>query len=135
KWVALPTAFATVTGTAKASGLFALGGSVPGVSLTITANPNHWRGRPYLDSIRYEFHTGASALDAAACDLIEKRVDFLGVALTPTDLTAQRPCGRLQEIGNASLAHIFTASDPGFSFLHVGMNTQRVPLNDPTLRV
>ena len=135
KWVALPIAFATVTGTAKASGLFALGGSVPGVSLTITANPNHWRGRPYLDAIRFEFHAGAGGLDAATCDLIGKRADFVAAPLTPNDLTAQRPCGRLQDPSNTSLNFIFAASDPGFTFLHLGMNTQHVPLNDPAFRV
>src|SRR5437867_4308638 len=94
KWVALPIAFATVTGTAKASGL-----------------------------------------DAATCDLIGKRADFVAAPLTPNDLTTQRPCGRLQDSSNTSLNFIFAASDPGFTFLHLGMNTQHVPLNDPAFRV
>jgi len=135
KWVTLPIAFTGATGPAKESGLFALGTSVPGVSLEITANPNHWRGRPYPDVIRYVFHTGPSALDEAACDLIEKRADFLGARLTSNDLTADRPCGRLQEAGNASLKHIFVAADPGFEFLQFGMNTQHAPLDDPAFRV
>src|SRR5207249_1149634 len=135
KWVALPIAYAGSTGPAKASGLFAVGASVPGVSLTITSNANHWRGRPYLDAIRYEFHTGATALDDAACTLIRRTADFVETPLIPNDLTAQRPCGRLQDPANTSLDFIFAAADPGFSFLHFGMNTQRVPLNDSAFRV
>jgi peptide/nickel transport system substrate-binding protein len=135
KWVTLPIAYTGPTGPAKASGLFTLGAAVPGASLTITANANHWRGRPYLDAIRYEFHPGPTGLDDAACDLIEKRVDFLGVPLVFDDLTAQRPCGVLQGLGNETLPHIFTAIDPGFRSYHLGMNTQRPPLNDAAFRV
>lgn len=135
KWVALPIAFTNSTSPAKASGLFDLGASVPGVSLEITANPNHWHGRPYPDVIRYVFHTGASALDDAACDLIEKRADFLGFPLVFDDLTTPRPCGVLQGTGNASVPHIFTAIDSGFRYYQLGMNTQRAPLSDPVFRV
>ena len=132
KWVTLPIAYPG-PGTAKASGLFALPPSSPAGSLTITANANHWRGRPYLDAIRYEFHTGPSALDDAACALIQNRVDYLAVPLTPNDLTAARPCGgAIQETTNPTR---FIASDPGFTFLHFGMNTQSAPLNDPAFRV
>jgi len=134
KWVSLPIAYTGPTGPAKASGLFALGTSVPGVSLTITANANHWRGRPYLDAIRYEFHPGPTGMDNAACDLIENRVDYLGVPLTPDDLSAVRPCGNTQ-IQNITNPTRFIASDPGFTFLHLGMNTQYVPLNDTAFRV
>ncbi len=134
KWVTLPIAYTSSTSPAKASGLFDLGASTP-TSLTITANANHWRGRPYPDAIRYEFHTGPAGLDEAACDLIEKRIDFLGVPLTSNDLTANRPCGKLQDPGNTSLAHIFTAFDPGFQFLHLGVNTARPPMDDAAFRV
>ena len=133
KWVTLPIAYPDLSAPAKASGLFALPPSHPVGSLTITANANHWRGRPYLDAIRYEFHTGPSALDDAACDLIQNRVDYLAVPLSPNDLTAARPCGgAIQETTNPTR---FIASDPGFAFLHFGMNTQNVPLNDPAFRV
>src|SRR5437773_2112435 len=114
EWVTLPIAYTGPTGPAKASGLFAIGASVPGVSLTITANANHWRGRPYLDAIRYQFHSGPTAMNDAVCDMVEKRVDFLGVQLTFDDLTAPRPCGALQDLVNGSLPHIFTVIDPGF---------------------
>jgi len=133
KWVTLPIAYPGLSGPSKASGLFALPPSSPAGSLTITANANHWRGRPYLDAIRYEFHTGPSALDDAACALIQNRVDYLAVPLTPNDLTAARPCGgAIQETTNPTR---FIASDPGFTFLHFGMNTQSAPLNDPAFRV
>jgi len=133
KWVTLPIAYASSTAPAKSSGLFALGASVPGVSLTINANANHWRGRPYLDAIRYEFHPGPTGLDDAACDLIGNRADYLAVPLTPNDLTASRPCG--SQIQNATNPARFIASDSGFTFLHFGMNTQHVPLNDSAFRV
>src|SRR3989454_798801 len=133
KWVTLPIAYASSTAPAKSSGLFALGASVPGVSLTINANANHWRGRPYLDAIRYEFHPGPTGLDDAACDLIGNRADYLAVPLTPNDLTASRPCG--SQIQNATNPARFIASDSGFTFLHFGMNTQHVPMNDSAFRV
>ena len=133
KWVALPIAYPGLSGPSKASGLFALPPSSPAGSLTITANANHWRGRPYLDAIRYEFHTGPSALDDAACALMENRVDYLGVPLTSDGLTAVRPCGGA--ILNLTNPSRFIASDPGFTFLHLGMNTQHVPLSDPAFRV
>ena len=133
KWVTLPIAYPDPTSPAKASGLFDLGTVVPGVSLEITANENHWHGRPYLDAILYQFHTGPTALDDAACDMIEKRIDFIGVPLTGDDLNAPRPCGGTLQ--NASLEHIFTARDAGFEFLHLGINTQNAPLDDPAFRV
>src|SRR5438034_3676834 len=129
EWVTLPIAYTGPTGPAKASGLFAIGASVPGVSLTITANANHWQGRPYLDAIRYQFHSGPTAMNDAVCDMVEKRVDFLGVQLTFDDLTAPRPCGALQDLVNGSLPHIFTVIDPGFITYNLGMNTQVPPLS------
>ena len=131
KWITLPIAYASSTAPPKSSGLFALGVAVPGVSLTINANANHWRGRPYLDAIRYEFHPGPAGLDDAACALIRNRADYLAVPLTPNDLTENFTCGVIQDNPPTR----FVASDPGFTFLHFGMNTQHVPLNDSAFRV
>ncbi|GEM_PF-3332598 len=133
KWVTLPIAYTGSTGPAKASGLFSLGASVPGVSLTITANTNHWRGRPYPDAIRYEFYTGPTALDGAVCALIGRRADFLGVSLTSDEVATGWSCGSLLDPGLQG--QFFTAADPSFRFMHFGMNSQRVPLNDSAFRI
>jgi len=47
----------------------------PGKKLTVTANENYWRGRPYLDAIEIEmgksFHDQMAALEMRKADLVE----------------------------------------------------------------
>lgn len=124
-------------------------------SVVLAANPQHWRGRPYLDRVAFQFPytlvrnpDESTRADDAACALLFRDVHVIGWPVTQTDLTSDRDCvashGGFSDGLNRTLLnpdpartapHIGIAENPGLSYLYLGMNTQRAPLTDPLLRV
>lgn len=99
--------------------------------LTIAYNPFHWNGRPFLDSIRYDFYSNMSL---AACALITGAATFIGFPLTGGDYTTvYYPCN--QPIGFDNKALFYSTEVPGLLVTYLGMNTNQAPLNDPILRL
>lgn len=134
-WITWPVAYKSGSTTPSASGLFTVAEDVPGY-LRLAANPGHWSGRPFPDSIRFTYY---ASMNDAACAIINRDVDVLGFRLGSNDLTDVRDCAgipaKLQDPGNESLAHLFIAVNPGLEYLQLGVNNARPPLNDPAFRV
>ena len=103
---------------------------------TMAANINHWGGRPFLDSIRYDYYSNISL---ASCAFIERRATFIGMALTTEDTsTINWPClKRIVETEESiRLPHLFYSQNPGLNVLYLGMNDAATsPLNDKALRL
>ena len=99
-------------------------------------------GKPYLDGIEYTFFLDDpdtifdEATDKAAKALIRSEIDFIGWTLKPTDITDIRwPKTQYERqliiIGEKNIS---VTKSPGLTFLYVGYNTAKYPLDDPSLR-
>lgn len=99
-------------------------------------------GKPYLDGMEYIFFLDDldtifdEAVDKAAKALIRGEIDFIGWTLKPTDITDIRWQGTPYErqliiIGEKNIS---VTKSAGLTFLYLGYNTERYPLNDPFLR-
>ena len=103
---------------------------------TIAANLNHWRGRPYLDYIRYDYYGN---LSLASCAFIERRATFIGMAMKSEDLsTINYPCGKriVESEEDKRLAHLFYSQNPGLEVVYLGMNDSPTsPLADDAIRL
>ncbi len=103
---------------------------------TIAANPNHWRGRPYLDYVRYDYYSNMSL---AACAFIDRKATFIGMAMKSEDLsTINWPCMKriVESEQENRLQHLFYSQNPGLDVVYMGMNDAvSSPLNDPAVRL
>jgi len=101
--------------------------------VTIVFNDNHWNGRPYLDSIRYDYYTNISE---ATCAFIEQNATFIGFQLSSEDIAIERyPCNKkIIDVDNP-LPHVFFSQNPGLSVLYMGINTNLSPLDDEAVRL
>jgi len=128
KGITMPIAFPANSLTPKSSGPFFVFERKVGSYLNIKAREDHFK-RPYLDSINYTFYGN---MDAASKALINQTVDMIGWKLDIIDPNAIRFVGYNTTLLNES--HVAFAKNPGFTFLYLGLNTARPPLNDPALR-
>lgn len=104
---------------AKGTGPFIIEEREPGKEITLTANPNYWRGRPYLDKvIFYVFKNSEEALKA----LINKKIDIL-LGLSPQNIEEVK-----------KYKHLVFQSKPALGIGFVGMNTERLPFNNKLIR-
>jgi len=111
----------------------------------------HWNGRPYVTRLAFLYpYTLVKNADEstqandAACALMFRDVHLIGWPVTSIELNTERDCvatyGGFPD-GNRTLAdvqrkvpHLGTADNPAFRLLELGMNTQRAPLTDASLR-
>ncbi|HYS71734.1 MAG TPA: ABC transporter substrate-binding protein, partial [Thermoplasmata archaeon] len=121
----------------------------------LVANDRHWKGRPFLDAVTFRFPytlvrnaNGSTQANDAACAFLKGQVNLIAWPLSQNDLTNERDCaagfGGWSDGVNRTLLNpdpartmpfAAVAENPGLQFLYLGMNTQRAPLTDPTLRV
>lgn len=103
---------------------------------TIAANLNHWRGRPYLDYIRYDYYSNMSL---AACAFIDRKATFMGMALSDSDVNSINwPCGKriVETDEDKRLPHLFNSLNPGLDVIYMGMNdAPSSPLSNPAVRL
>ena len=101
--------------------------------MTFAANMDYWKGRPYLDSIRYDYYANFSL---AACAFVERRATFLGILLSGSDVnTVNYPCNRQLVNTTNLLPQLYFSMNPGLSVVYLGMNTAKPPLNYASLRL
>jgi ABC-type transport system substrate-binding protein len=101
---------------------------------TVATNLNHWRGRPYLDYIRYDYYSNMSL---AACAFIDRKATFMGMALSDNDVNSENwPCNKRIVDTNNPLPQLFNSLNPGLAVIYMGMNdAPSSPLSDPAVRL
>ena len=140
-----PIAWKNLANAYTTNGPFILG-SQNATTIRLVANDRHWGGRPYLDSVTFAsgYTLVKNADDStqgndAACALLKGTVSLIGWPLTQTDTSASRDCaagfGGWSNGVNRTLGQSAgIKEEPGLQFLYLGINAQRAPLTDPTLR-
>jgi len=130
----IPIAHKNLDTTLSYSGPFYANDTMAPDHFVIAANLNHWRSRPYLDYIRYDYYSNMSL---AACALIDRKATFMGMALSDSDVNSDNwPCGRKIVDVNNPVSHLFNSYNPGLTVVYMGMNdAASSPLNDPAVRL
>lgn len=110
---------------------------------TLLAFEKHFYRRPYLDSINYTFYPDDPATefdestDGAMKAMVDSVIDFIGFPLVEGSQNAVRWEGGTAQtqLSDKAHTHVFVqTTNPRFSFLYLGMNTEVTPLNDPLFR-
>ncbi|MFQ5909097.1 MAG: ABC transporter substrate-binding protein [Thermoplasmata archaeon] len=95
-------------------------------AVVIEAYEDYFDGRPYLDRITFKKYSG---FDEAAEAMIGGEIGLLGWPLNTTESSV------FLNVTNETITKtVSVLTSPTFKFLYVGINTQRIPLNDSIVR-
>ncbi|MFQ6128559.1 MAG: ABC transporter substrate-binding protein [Thermoplasmata archaeon] len=110
-------------------GAFALE-SINSDEVIIKAYEDYFDGRPYLDNITFRKYPGFDeATDPTADAMIRGEIGLLGWPLNTTESSV------FLNVSNETITKtVSVLTSPTFKFLYVGINTQRIPLNDSIIR-
>lgn len=94
--------------------------------VVIEAYDDYFDGRPYLDTITFKKYPG---FDEVADAMENGEIGLIGRPLTGTESSV------FLNVSNVNITKtVSVLMNPTFRFLYVGINTQRVPLNDSIIR-
>jgi peptide/nickel transport system substrate-binding protein len=97
--------------------------SQSGNDVKIEAYDDYFAGRPYIQNLSFTKFPG---FDEAAEAMVTGEIGLIGWPLSTTEAAV------FSQIENATIVNLLT--NPSYSFLYVGVNTEKAPLDDPIIR-